>query len=215
MVMMTHTPTYSSEPSDLVEGVHPAFLMAVTEELTPPTWPAAVKALAAGKPIPPMYRWHFAVCPSFATVTSEIPELQTAVSTTIFSGGARASKSYTWACTLLGREIPVNEGVDLEPLCPLPCQVFILRHDKNRVPITYANIDPRLMAWPEGTALLTPELRQKLALWWQMKQSTPVDDPTPPPPPAPMPAVPSMYQGAPAAPAAPAPAPVPATRQAW
>jgi hypothetical protein len=214
MPLMTHTPTYSSEPSDLVEGVHPAFLMAITEELTPPTWPAAVKALAAGKEIPPMYRWHFAVCPSFATVTSEIPELQTAISTTLFSGGSRPSKAYTWTCTLVGREIPVHEGIDLEPLCPLPCQVFILRHDKNRVPITYANIDPRLMAWPEGAALLTPEVRQKLALWWSMKQSTPVDDPTPPPP-ASMPPVPSMVQGAPAAPAAPTPAPAPATRQAW
>lgn len=201
MPVMTHTPQFFSEPSALIAGVHPAFLMAITEEATPPTWEMFKKS-------PRMYRWHWAVAHSVQTLDSFVPELVTAVSSKIFSGGRQPSKNYTWHCTLLGRVIAVEESVDLDPLMPLPCQLAISR-TKGGAPVEWAIVDT-LYGWPEGQALLTEPFRQKLALWWSMKQqATPSEDTAVPPPQAP--ALPPM--------AAPAPAPAagtaPAQRQAW
>lgn len=209
---MTHTPQFFSEPSALIAGVHPAFLMAITEEATPPTWEMFKKS-------PRLYRWNFAVAHSVQTLDSFVPELVTAVCSKIFSGGKQPSKNYTWHCTLLGREISVNESVDLDPLMPLPCQLAISR-TKGGVPVEWAIVDT-LYGWPEGQTLLTDAFKQKLALWWSMKQAggeQPAEAPT-----VPAPAVPQMYQGASAAapvpPSAPttagAPVIAPATRHAW
>jgi hypothetical protein len=148
-----------------------------------------------------MYRWHFAVLDSVATMHQIQPEYQTAVSSPIFSAaGKQVSKAYAWMSAMLGRAIALNESLDTDTLLPLPCQVLISRTDKTGQPSEYATIDAKLLGWPEGATLLTPALRQKLALWWAMKQAGGE---------SPAPATPAP------APVAPSPAPAPATRQAW
>jgi hypothetical protein len=205
-----YTPQYFSEPSQLTEGVHPAFLMAITDEVTPPNWESAKKN-------PRIYRWHFAVLHNVETMGQYHPELQTAVSSQIFSGGKQPSKNYTWHCTLIGHEIQPEEEVDLDPMMPVPCQLFIGRHDKTGKAIEYANID-KLYAWPDGYKVLTDATRQMLATWWRMKQAETPEPPAPaaqpPVPPVqapPTPPAPPAYQPPVQQPlaAAPAPAPVP------
>ena len=110
----------------------------------------------------------------------------TAITSKIFSGGKQPSKNYTWHCTLVGHEIQLDEEVDLDPAMPVPCQLIISR-TKGGKPIEWANVDG-LYAWPEGAALLTPELTAKLGLWWKMKQA---GEPAPDQAPAPAPAVPA------------------------
>jgi len=207
MPKMTYVKQFYSEPSVLTPGLHPGFLMAITEEATPPEWDMF-------KSSPRMLRWHFAVGHTAETITTHVPELVTAITSKIFSGGKQPSKNYTWHCTLIGHEIQIDEEVDLDPMMPLPCQLAISRTKAGK-DVEWAIVD-KLYPWLEGAALLSPTFRQKLALWWQMKQAG-GEQPTEAPP-APAPAVPQMYQGAPApvAPVAPvAPAPAPATRQAW
>jgi len=190
---MTYTPQHYSDPSNLVAGVHPAFLVAVTEEPIPDGWEMA-------KAHKFMYRWHFAVLDSVATMHHIQPEYQTAVSSPIFSAaGKQVSKAYAWMSAMLGRAIALNESLDTDALLPLPCQVLISRSDKAGQPSDYATIDSKLLGWPEGAALLTDDLKKKLTLWWHMKHAG-NDEPAAP---------------APAAPAAPSPAPAPATRHAW
>jgi hypothetical protein len=204
MPKQTYTAQFYSEPSILPPGLHPGFLMAITEEATPPEWDMF-------KSSPRMYRWHFAVGHTAETISTHVPELVTAISSKIFSGGKQPSKNYTWHCTLIGHEIQIDEEVDLDPMMPVPCQLAISRSKAGK-DVEWAIVD-KLYPWLEGAALLTPTFRQKLALWWSMKQAGGETNETP----APAPAVPQMYQPAPApaAPAAPAPAPAPATRQAW
>lgn len=195
-----YEPQTVSDPSTLTEGMHPAMLVAITDEETPPAWEMARKS-------PRMWRWHLAVWQHDQAITSQQPELQSAVSSQTFSPGGRyqPSKAFVWTCALLNRAILPTESVDLEPLLPLPCQLYITRKDKGGAPIEFANIKD-LVAWAGGAAHLTPDLRQKLQTWWQMKSSD-----TAVPGPAPAPATPQMYAPAPA----PAPVTPPATRQAW
>ena len=207
MPVMTYTPSYFSEPSQLIEGVHPAFLVAITDDLTPPTWPMAQKS-------PRMYRWHFAVLHSLETFEQYQPERQTGITSQIFSGGKQPSKSYTWSCAILGRDIPADESVDLDPMMPLPCQLFIGRHDKAGKSIEWANVD-KVYNWADGHRLLTEPVRQRLADWWAKKQAemaTAEGPSQPAPQPAPRPS-PPMYQPPVQQPlaAAPAPAPAPAS----
>lgn len=202
MPAQTYTRQFFSEPSDLSPGLHPAFLVAITEEATPPTWDMF-------KSSPRMYRWHFAVAHNPSSIATHVPELVTAITSKIFSGGKQPSKNYTWHCTLVGHEIQIDESVDLDPAMPVPCQLIVSRM-KGGKPVEWAIVDG-LYPWPEGQTLLTDELRKKLALWWQMKQQAePADDRTP------APATPQMYAPAPV-PATPAPAPQPTTagRTAW
>lgn len=204
MPKITHTQRFMSEPSSLSPGVHPGFLISITEHDTDPTWDMY-------KSSPKHWRWSFAVGHTAETLTTVIPELVTAISSQIFSGGKNASKAYQWHVALLGREIPIGEEVDLDPLMPLPCQVGISR-SKNGQTTEWAIVDA-LYGWEAGHALLTPELRTKLALWWTMKQA---GEATEAPAPAAAPATPQMY----ARPAAPTQAPAPATpatagRAAW
>jgi len=205
MPMMKHTQRFTSEPSTLSPGVHPGFLVAITEEATDPTWDMY-------KSSPHHWRWHFAVGHTAETLTTVVPELVTAISSQIFSGGKNPSKSYQWHVALLGREIPIGEEVDLDPLMPFPCQVGIAR-SKNGQSVEWAMVDA-LYAWEAGHALLTPELRAKLALWWTMKQAgEPSQDAAPAPVAAPRYAQPASTTPAPAPPATPQPAT--AGRTAW
>ena len=208
MPKQTYTAQFFSEPSALTPGLHPGFLVAITEEATPHTWDMY-------KSSPRMYRWHFAVGHSAETISTHVPELVTAITSKIFSGGKQPSKNYTWHCTLIGHEIQIDEEVDLDPSLPVPCQVAISRSKAGK-DVEWAIVD-KLYPWLEGAALLSPTFRQKLALWWSMKQAggeQPTEAPT-----VPAPAVPQMSQPAPAAPVppplAPTAAPAPATRQAW
>ena len=70
---------------------------------------------------------------------------------------------------LLNRDIERGEKMDPNALVPLPCQLYISRYDKNNTPIDFANVKD-VKPWPQGTALLTPELKAKLLAWWQTKQ---------------------------------------------
>jgi len=175
MPMFTYTPQQVSDPSFLTEGMHPAFLVAITDEETPAQWEMAKKS-------PRMWRWSFAVWQDVTSMTSQPPELQSTVSSQTFSPGGKyqPSKAFVWTCALLGRQVQPTESIDLDPMMPLPCQLYITRKDKNSTPIDYANVKD-LVAWGEGAAVLTPELRQKLQTWWQMKQATPQAVPTPQP----------------------------------
>ena len=204
MPKQTYTKQFFSEPSELSPGVHPAFLVAITEEATPPDWDMF-------KSSPRMFRWHFATAHSVASVTTHVPELVSAITSKIFSGGKQPSKNYTWHCTLIGHEIQLDEEVDLDPMMPVPCQLAISRN-KNGKPVEWAIVDS-LYPWPDGQALLTEEMKKKLALWWQMKQAPPAEAPSVP---AAAPATPQLYAQTPppAAPANGTPAPAPA-RAAW
>lgn len=215
MPKQTYTKQFFSEPSDLSPGVHPAFLMAIIEDATPPDWDMF-------KSSPRMYRWHFATAHSVDSVTTLVPELVTAITSKIFSGGKQPSKNYTWHCTLVGHEIQLDEEVDLDPVMPVPCQLAISRTKQGKS-VEWAIVDT-LYPWPDGQALLTDALRKKLALWWKMKQAgEPEGDRAPAPTPAPtLPPAHAAPPAAPAstfypshAPAAGAPQTATATRQAW
>ena len=151
MPVMSNTPKVSNDKSSLLDGWHPAFLLAIQEEDTPPSWKMAEKS-------PRMYRWKFAVWSHPDRIATENPERQSAPSSTTFSpkGKNPASKAYTWTAELLGRQIMPGESVDLDPLLPLPCRVKVSRNGE------YANIMD-VERWPEGAQALTPALKGLLA----------------------------------------------------
>ena len=193
MPTMTNAPKVFNDQSLLTPGLHPAFLLAITDEATPEGWQMYEKS-------PRMWRWQFAVWDTPQTVTSDVPERQSAVSSQTFSPKGRqpASKAYAWTTALLGREIAVGESVDLDPLMPIPCMVSIERKNE------YANI-VGLFAWPEGAALLTPGLKDALAQFHQMPPTVQKTVQAPPPPqpqgqPTPQPGRQTWGQGAPTPP---------------
>ena len=157
MPQMSYTPKSTNDKSNLTDGWHPAYLLAITDEPTPPTWTMFPKS-------PRMYRWCFAIWerPEHLTALEE-PERQTAPSSQAFSpkrGQNAASKAYLWTKEFLGREIQPGEAVDLDPLLPLPCRVKVARNGE------YANIVD-LERWPDGPVLdpqspLLPLLRDTL-----------------------------------------------------
>lgn len=190
----SYQPKTTNDKSQLTPGWHPAFLMAIADEETPPDWQMA-------KQSPRLWRWQFAVWESPASMR-DAPEMQSTPTSQKFSPGGKyqASKAYVFTRKLLNRQIEAGEHVSLDPLMPLPCQVLISRTDKNGAPIEYANITD-LQAWPDGAAALTAEVRTNLASWLQAKQAAP----TPPAPaPVPPPTVPQPAAWAqPAVPGAP------------
>ena len=118
-----------------------------------------------------MYRWHFAVWASEATIATALPEHQSAVSSRTFSPGGKnpASKAFLWTTALLNRRPNPGERVNLDPFMPLPCRIKIERTKNDGTPIEYARVID-LEGWPEGLAPLTPALRAKLvqmAAEWQ------------------------------------------------
>jgi hypothetical protein len=160
-----------NDPSQLSENWHPAYLVAISDEATPEQW-------AMYQASPRLWRWWFAVWehPSQLHTT---PECQTTPTSQKFSPGGKyqPSKAYLWTCKLLGRSFQAGESVNLDTLMPLPCKVYVKRTNTQGQPSEFANITD-LSAWPEGQPLLTPELRQKLAMWLQMKrQESPAQEP--------------------------------------
>lgn len=209
MPMMKYTPEYFSEPSELSPGYHPAFLLYVSEEDTPEDWPMYENSER-------MWRWHFAIAESETTLDAYVPEYHNAISSAKFKGGKHCTKSYTWLCTILGRDIPKDESIDPNDLVPLPCTLLIGRHDKNGKEIEYANIE-KVQHWAGGMEKLTPAMKAKLETFWKMKQADGEGTGDAEPGPRAMPPAPQMSPApAPAAvPPAPAPAPASAGRQAW
>ena len=154
MPQMSYVPKSMNDKSSLTDGWHPAYLLAITDEATPPTWAMFPKS-------PRMYRWCFAVWERPEQVLAhEEPERQTAPSSQAFSPKGRqpASKAYLWTAELLGRQIQPGEAVDVDPLLPLPCRVKVARNGE------YANIMD-LERWPEApplTEILKAGLRDTL-----------------------------------------------------
>lgn len=135
----------SNDKTSLTDGWHPGYLLAISDEQTPPTWKMFEKS-------PRMYRWTFAVWQQPGDILHDAPERQSAPSSQAFSpkGTQPASKAYSWTSALLQRQIQPGESVDLDPMLPLPCRVKISRNGE------YANILD-LEYWAEGPPR-TPEL---------------------------------------------------------
>jgi hypothetical protein len=181
MPSMTYTPRTYNDPSNLTMGWHPAFLLEIADEPTPDTWQMFAKS-------PRMYRWRFAVWEVPTLIPTQAPERQSAVSSQTFSPKGRqpASKAYTWTVALLGRQIAPGESVNLDPLMPLPVRVKVERKEQ------YANIID-VEACPELAQYLTPELKQRLAVFLQTFGQAPEGaPPLPAPVPTPAPPQPGM-----------------------
>jgi hypothetical protein len=164
MPQFSYQPPSINDPSQLAEGWHPAYLLAITDEATPDSW-------AMYQASPRLWRWWFAVWPDPGQL-HHTPECQTSPTSQKFSPGGKyqPSKAYLWTCKLLGRTFSAGESVNLDELMPLACKVWVKRTNSQGMPSEFANIT-ELQTWPEGAALLTPELRQKLATWLSMKRS--------------------------------------------
>ena len=165
MPTFTYTPHTINDKSSLSPGMHPAFLVAIVSEPTPPGWEMAKKS-------PVMFRWQFAVWESAQALAAGVaPERQSMVSSTAFTpkGNFQASKAYQWTSILLGREPAMGENIDLDSLLPLPCQLMVLRTDKLGKPTEYANLSG-LFPWPDGPPYRTPAFCVKLAAFMAAPQ---------------------------------------------
>jgi hypothetical protein len=164
MPMMKAAKASTGEPSNLTEGVHMAFLLAITDDPTPEEWPMF-------KNSPRMYSWHFAVYQTPNSVGREIPEYVVGLSSQTFSyGGKRSSKAYDWTVTLLGRSLALGESVDLDPMMPLPCQVAISKKNAAQEPTDFAKIT-QLYGWPDGAAWLqNAAFVEGLSRFWESKK---------------------------------------------
>lgn len=192
MPLFTYTPLTTDDKSALSTGMHPAFLVAIEQEDTPPTWQMAQKS-------PVMLRWRFLVWENVQTLQAHAqPERQSMVSSMAFTpaGNFQASKAYQWTSILLGREPAKGETVDLDPLMPLPCQVMVLRTDKLGKPTEFANLNG-LFPWPEGAAVRTPEFCAAMASLMAEGPAPAVRTPAPAPVAAPAQAAQSILPGTP------------------
>jgi hypothetical protein len=164
MPMMKTAKASTGEPSNLTEGIHMAFLLAITDDPTPEDWPMF-------KNSPRMYVWHFAVYQTPNSVGREIPEYLTGLSSQTFSyGGKRSSKAYDWTVKLLGRSLALGESVDLDPMMPLPCQVAISKKNASGETIDFAKIT-ELYAWPDGASWLqNAAFVEGLSRFWDSKK---------------------------------------------
>ena len=170
-----YQPRTINDKSQLTPNWHPGFLLEIGVEDVPDGW-------EMGKKNSHMYRWKFAIFEHQGQIATTAPEFQSCVSSPQFSppGRYQASKAFLFTQKLLGRKIEPGEHVNLDPMMPFPCLVLINRTDKNGAPSEYANILD-LGVWPDGAALLTPELRQKLAAFLAMKTGPANGQTTPPP----------------------------------
>lgn len=109
-------------PSALSEGWHPGFLIHISEEPTPPDWQMYQQSQT-------MWRWHFVLWQEPAAVMTQAPETQSGLTSAKFSpkGRYQASKAYTWAKQILGRDIPPGQSVTWDTLYPVPCRVKVER----------------------------------------------------------------------------------------
>jgi hypothetical protein len=151
MVTMMNRP--SATPSDLSDGWHPAYLLHISEEPTPPDW-------AMFEQSPSLWRWHFAAWESPVLLELE-PEIQSGITSTKFSpkGRYQASKAYTWGTQMLGRAIPVGEGIDWDALYPVPCRIKVLK-EPGKDFVKVLDVE----AWPEGPEHLPSLLDRLLSL---------------------------------------------------
>ena len=187
-ISFEYNPRTFSDPSSLPEGLHPAYLIQVVDEETPAGWQMAQKS-------PRMWRFFFATWDNPSVVATTEPELQSQVCSQTFSAGGKypASKAYLNMKACLNRDIPRGEKMDPNSIVPLPCQLYISRYDKNNTPIDFANVRD-VKPWPQGVALLTPELKARLMAWWEKKSEGLAQ----PEPPAPEPPAPQMAVAQPA-----------------
>lgn len=177
--------------SQLTNGFHPAYLMAIHREDIPEGWVSYKPELSPTENF--HYRWCFLVWERADDVTSVLPERQSAISSKIFAPKGKknpASKAYTWTCALLDREIVPGERINLDPLMPIPCVVLVERNEQ------YANIKGlhhHKQMFPQGMTLLTPEYKAALQEALETERPQPTQPPVvvtqSPPNPAP------SYQG--------------------
>jgi hypothetical protein len=181
---MTNRPPVN--PSALTEGWHPGYLIHISEEPTPPDWQMA-------KQSPTMYRWHFTVWEVPTLVDRQAPEVQSGLTSTKFSpkGRFQASKAYTWACQMLGRQIAPGETVNWETLYPVPCRLKVTR-DPGKDYVKIVDVE----AWTDGQqhlpTLATALAQARAALLAEPapRLSTPPASPGTPPVPPPTPQAP-------------------------
>jgi hypothetical protein len=168
---------FFNDPSQLTEGWRPAALVHIGTEDTPPDWERAKRS-------PQQYRWYFAVWETTADMARSAPEAQSETTSTQFSPGGRyqPSTNFLWHAEFLGRRPVRGEHNNLDPLLPLPCRLKIRRTDKHGQPSEYAKIIG-LERWAEGEALLTADLKAKLATWFAMKTAGAAPPPQAPPAP--------------------------------
>lgn len=164
MPVMNYNPRTFSDPSNLTEGMHPAYLIEVVEEAVPQGW-------AMGEKDSLLWRWNFAVWQREQDIANQAPELQSMVSSRTFSSGGKyqASKAFTNMRSLMNREIGKGEAIDPNDHTPLPGLLYVSRRDKQGQAIDFANVKD-LAPWPEGNNYLTAEVREKLRLWWEEKR---------------------------------------------
>jgi len=206
MPAMVYTPKTYNDVSALSPGWKPAFLLEMADEETPSHFKMADNS-------PRMWRWRFAVYEVDTLIGRQPAERQSAITSQKF-GPARtlangtpvqAARAYEWSEALLGRSIVPGEIVNLDPLMPLPCRVYVERKDQ------YANLK-HLTGAPELAQYLTPEFRQYLAQFLLTFTNgpdvqpdagvrQPPISPVPPAPPAPPDRSPGQAQVQPPAPA--------------
>ena len=164
MPMMKAAKASTGEPSNLTEGIHMAFLLAITDDPTPEEWPMF-------KNSPRMFTWHMAVYQTPNSVGREIPEYLTGLSSQTFSyGGKRTSKAYDWTVKLLGRSLALGESIDLDPMMPMPCQVAISKKnasgESDRLCQDYGALRlARRRAWLQNAAFV-----EGLSRFWDGKK---------------------------------------------
>jgi hypothetical protein len=136
----SYTPKMTNDRSTLTPGWHPACLVAIADEETPPQWQMAAQS-------PRLWRWQFAVWEAVGQVPTASPEMQSAPTSQKFSPGGKvqASKAYVFTRKLLGRVIEPGEHINLDTLMPLPCQVLVARTNKNGEPIEFAGAGDALV----------------------------------------------------------------------
>jgi hypothetical protein len=138
-------------PSRLTPGRHPAFLVHLDEEPTPPSWEMAKKW-------PTLWRWYLAVWEHPDLIGQREPEIQTAITSPSFTpkGKFQASTAYTWTQDILQKQIQPGVTIDWDDLVPYPCTCKIERvPDKDYVKVK------DLEAWGDGNVHL-PGLRALL-----------------------------------------------------
>lgn len=199
-----YEPRTFSDPTALAEGLHPAFLVQVTDEVKPEGWKMQTER---------MWRFNFAVWDNVHVIHQTPPELQTKTCSQTFSSGGKfqPSNAYVFMKAGLNRDIAPREKIDPNALVPLPVMLYVVRLDSQGKAVDFAIIKD-VRPWPEGNALLTPEFKAQVMAWWASKQ--PALEEARAAVAAQTPAVPSMTPTPQAAPAPVATTPPPAPQKA-
>lgn len=161
-IQFGYEPRTFSDPTALAEGLHPAFLVQVTDEERPKDWKMQTDR---------MWRFNFGVWDNVQVIHTTAPELQTKTCSQTFSSGGKfqASNAYVFMKAALNRDIPPREKIDPNALVPLPVMLYVVRQDSQGKTVDFAIIKD-VRPWEEGKALLTPEFTAQLMAWWASKQ---------------------------------------------